>query len=116
MLKAVNLTKAYGSHTALDHLNLEIQAGEIYCLLGSNGAGKSTTINLFLGFIPATSGQAFIDGVEVSVNNQPPAIWWRISPKSSISTRRFPGWKIWSFSADSPAFSIPNRSWAVLWK
>ncbi|WP_420153387.1 ABC transporter ATP-binding protein [Siphonobacter sp.] len=70
MLKAINLTKAYGSHTALDHLNLEIQAGEIYCLLGSNGAGKSTTINLFLGFIPATSGQAFIDGVEVSVNNQ----------------------------------------------
>ncbi len=70
MLKAVNLTKEYGSHIALDHLNLEIQAGEIYCLLGSNGAGKSTTINLFLGFIPATSGQAFIDGAEVSVNNQ----------------------------------------------
>ncbi len=70
MLKAANLTKTYESHTALDHLNLDIQAGEIYCLLGSNGAGKSTTINLFLGFIPATSGQAFIDGVEVSVNNQ----------------------------------------------
>jgi ABC-2 type transport system ATP-binding protein len=70
MLKAVNLTKQYGSHTALNRLNLEIHPGDIYCLLGSNGAGKSTTINLFLGFIPASSGSAFIDEVEVSVNNQ----------------------------------------------
>lgn len=70
MLKAVNLTKQFGNHTALDRLNLEIKPGEIYCLLGSNGAGKSTAINLFLGFIPATSGSAFIDDVEVSVNNQ----------------------------------------------
>lgn len=70
MLKTVNLTKHYGNHTALDSLNLEILPGEIYCLLGSNGAGKSTTINLFLGFIAATSGQAFIDGQEVSVNNR----------------------------------------------
>lgn len=70
MLKAINLTKQYGNQTALHQLNLEINAGDIYCLLGSNGAGKSTTINLFLGFIPATSGAAFIDDVEVSVNNQ----------------------------------------------
>ncbi|MDO7848195.1 ABC transporter ATP-binding protein [Hymenobacter sp. M29] len=69
MLKAEKLTKRFGDHTALDNLDLEIRAGEIYCLLGSNGAGKSTTINIFLGFIPATSGRALIDGVEVSVNN-----------------------------------------------
>lgn len=69
MLKAVDLTKKYNGQTALNSLNLEIKPGEIYCLLGSNGAGKSTTINLFLGFIPASSGGAFIDGVEVSVNN-----------------------------------------------
>lgn len=69
MLKAINLTKEYGQHTALKALNLEIGSGEIYCLLGSNGAGKSTTINLFLGFIEATSGSAFIDGQQVSVAN-----------------------------------------------
>lgn len=69
MLKTVNLTKQYGNHTALNSLNLEIQPGEIYCLLGSNGAGKSTTINLFLGFIAASSGSAYINGVEVAVNN-----------------------------------------------
>lgn len=69
MLVAENLTKQYGDHTALDNLNLEIKAGEVYCLLGSNGAGKSTTINIFLGFIPASGGRALIDGIPVDVNN-----------------------------------------------
>lgn len=69
MLIAENLTKQYGDYTALDKLNLEIKAGEVYCLLGSNGAGKSTTINIFLGFIPATAGRALIDGQVVDVNN-----------------------------------------------
>lgn len=69
MLIAENLTKQYGDYTALDRLNLAIKAGEVYCLLGSNGAGKSTTINIFLGFIPASGGRAFIDGQEVNVNN-----------------------------------------------
>lgn len=69
MLKAEKLTKRFGDYTALDTLDLDIRAGEIYCLLGSNGAGKSTTINIFLGFIPATSGRALIDGMEVSVDN-----------------------------------------------
>jgi ABC-2 type transport system ATP-binding protein len=69
MLKAEKLTKRFGAHLALDNLDLDIRAGEVYCLLGSNGAGKSTTINIFLGFLPATSGQALIDGLEVSVNN-----------------------------------------------
>ncbi|GAB3281277.1 ABC transporter ATP-binding protein [Larkinella harenae] len=70
MLRAENLTKQYGPHTALSSLSLTIAPGEIYCLLGSNGAGKSTTINIFLGFIEATEGKAYIDNQEVSVNNQ----------------------------------------------
>ncbi|QKZ12280.1 ABC transporter ATP-binding protein [Spirosoma sp. KUDC1026] len=70
MLKAEKLSKQFGTHVALNELDLDIRPGEIYCLLGSNGAGKSTTINIFLGFIPATSGRALIDGIEVSVDNQ----------------------------------------------
>jgi ABC-2 type transport system ATP-binding protein len=69
MLKAENLTKKFGRHTALENLNVEIKKGEVFCLLGSNGAGKSTTINIFLGFIPASSGKAYIDGQEVTLNN-----------------------------------------------
>ncbi|CAG5074639.1 putative ABC transporter ATP-binding protein NosF [Dyadobacter sp. CECT 9623] len=70
MLEAKNLTKRYGSHTALNKLNLSIQPGEIFALLGQNGAGKTTTINLFLGFIEPTEGSASINGISVAENPQ----------------------------------------------
>jgi len=60
-----NLSKSYGSLTALKALNLEVKEGEIYCLLGANGAGKTTTINLLLGFLKPTSGGAFINQLNV---------------------------------------------------
>jgi ABC-2 type transport system ATP-binding protein len=66
MLEAVALTKNYGDYRALNNLNLTIPPGEIYCLLGANGAGKSTTINLFLSFIQPTSGTASIGGLNVA--------------------------------------------------
>jgi ABC-2 type transport system ATP-binding protein len=66
ILKADDLSKRYEDGIlALDHLNLEVQAGEVYCLLGANGAGKTTTINLFLGFIPPTTGACLINGIDV---------------------------------------------------
>ncbi len=65
LIKAVSLRKDYDGHLALKGLDLQIAPGEIYCLLGANGAGKSTTINLFLDFIKPTSGQAFINGFDV---------------------------------------------------
>lgn len=68
MLQAKNLTKDYSGNLALNQLNLSINAGDIYCLLGANGAGKSTTINLFLDFIKPSSGSAFIDQMDVSQN------------------------------------------------
>jgi len=68
MLTAHNLTKQYGDYTALNRLNLTIQAGEIFALLGQNGAGKTTTINCFLGFIQPSAGDAIIDGTVVAQN------------------------------------------------
>ena len=70
MLEAKNLTKKYGTHTALNNLNLTIKEGEIFALLGQNGAGKTTTINLFLGFIEPSSGSASINGISVAENPQ----------------------------------------------
>lgn len=70
MLEAKNLTKRYGSHTALNNLNLTIQEGEIFALLGQNGAGKTTTINLFLGFIEPSEGTAAINGISVAEQPQ----------------------------------------------
>ena len=66
MLTAENLTKKYGEFKALNSLNLDIKAGDIYCLLGANGAGKSTTINLFLNFIQPSSGRACINDLDVT--------------------------------------------------
>ncbi|RNI22073.1 ABC transporter ATP-binding protein [Rufibacter latericius] len=67
-LEAKQLRKEYQDKLALKGLELQIEPGEIFCLLGQNGAGKSTTINLFLGFIKPTAGAAYINGLEVAAN------------------------------------------------
>jgi ABC-2 type transport system ATP-binding protein len=65
MISTHQLTKRFGSTLAVSDLSLQIAPGEIFCLLGANGAGKSTTINLLLGFLTPTSGRAAIGGVDV---------------------------------------------------
>jgi ABC-2 type transport system ATP-binding protein len=65
MLQALQLSKQYGDYEALHELSLSIGAGDVFCLLGANGAGKSTTINLFLNFIQPSSGQALVNGIDV---------------------------------------------------
>ena len=65
MLIAENLSKTYGDYKALNNLNLKLNKGEIFALLGQNGAGKSTTINIFLGFVKPTAGAAKINGISV---------------------------------------------------
>ena len=66
MITTQNISKKYGDFTAVNHLSLEVKPGEILCLLGANGAGKSTTINMLLHFIEPTSGTASINGLEVA--------------------------------------------------
>lgn len=69
MLEALDLCKAYTpDQLALDTLNLKVEPGEVYCLLGGNGAGKSTTIGLFLGFLEPTKGEARLGGFLVHEN------------------------------------------------
>jgi len=67
MIEAIDLTKRYEDGLlAVDHLNLKVEKGIIYCLLGANGAGKTTCINLFLNFIEPTAGTAKINGIDVT--------------------------------------------------
>jgi ABC-2 type transport system ATP-binding protein len=58
------LTKNYGSYRALDHLDLEVRAGEIFGYLGSNGAGKTTTIRCLLDLIRPSEGTASVLGLD----------------------------------------------------
>lgn len=65
MIEVENLTKKYGSHTAVDHLSFRIGRGVIYGFLGPNGAGKSTTMNMMTGYIAATEGTVKINGYDI---------------------------------------------------
>ncbi len=63
MIHLHQVSKKFKDKVALDSLSLNIKAGEIYGLLGSNGAGKSTTINLLLGFHKPDSGTVEVGGI-----------------------------------------------------
>ncbi len=62
MIKAIDLTKRYGRHTAVNGINFEIAKGEIIGFLGPNGAGKSTTMNMITGYIAPSDGRIIVDG------------------------------------------------------
>ena len=64
MIKLKNVTKSFKDKKALDNLSLNVNSGEIYGLLGANGAGKSTALNLLLGFLDSDSGS-----IEISSSN-----------------------------------------------
>jgi ABC-2 type transport system ATP-binding protein len=67
MIAAENLTKRFDDGAlALDAINFSVNKGEVYCLLGASGAGKTTVIDLLLDFIKPTSGRALINGIEVA--------------------------------------------------
>ena len=68
IIELVDLTKKYGTFTAVDQLNLTIQKGEIFGLLGPNGAGKSTTILMMLGLTEPTSGSVSVCGINSTSN------------------------------------------------
>ena len=58
-----SVTKTYGSHIALENMNLSVEAGEIFGFLGPNGAGKTTAIRILTGFLNPSSGSAYIFGM-----------------------------------------------------
>lgn len=68
IIKTLNLTKKYNDFEAVVDLNLEIEQGDIFGFIGPNGAGKTTTIRILATLLELTSGQAFIDGIDVMRN------------------------------------------------
>ena len=64
VFEAVGLTKRYEDGVlALDHVSFSVDPGQIYAMLGANGAGKTTMINIFLNFLEPTEGEARINGI-----------------------------------------------------
>ena len=68
IISVKKITKAYKDFKAVNELSFSVEEGEIYGLLGSNGAGKSTTINILLGFLRPDSGNATIRDIDSTLN------------------------------------------------
>lgn len=65
MIRVEHLTKCYGNFLAVDDLSFDIDDGHVYGFLGSNGAGKSTTMNIMTGCLSPTAGKVTIDGHDI---------------------------------------------------
>jgi ribosome-dependent ATPase len=69
VIDAKGLTRRFGSFTAVDHVSLSIECGEIFGFLGSNGCGKSTTMKMLTGLLPPTEGTATLFGSSVEAGS-----------------------------------------------
>jgi ABC-2 type transport system ATP-binding protein len=65
MIEAQNLTRRYGDFTAVDQISFSVDDGQIVGILGPNGAGKTSTIRMVTGFVPPTSGQITVAGMNL---------------------------------------------------
>ncbi len=83
-IEAQDLTMRFGDFVAVDHVNFRIRRGEIFGFLGSNGCGKSTTMKMLTGLMPASAGQAWLFGNAVNPHD--------------IATRRRVGYMSQAFS------------------
>ncbi|WP_432715710.1 ribosome-associated ATPase/putative transporter RbbA [Xanthobacter autotrophicus] len=83
-IESRGLTRQFGDFVAVDHVSFKIRKGEIFGFLGSNGCGKSTTMKMLTGLLPASSGEALLFGVEVD--------------PTDIETRRRVGYMSQAFS------------------
>ena len=75
------VTKRFGDFTAIDNLNLAVEYGEIFGLLGPNGSGKTTTINLISGLLKPTSGTRDLDMIYYMRQNLSMRYWERYTKK-----------------------------------
>jgi len=94
VIQISSLSRRFGEKNAVDHLTLEVQAGEIFGFLGHNGAGKTTTVRLLNGVLEPTSGQAYVLGLDPQTEG--PAVraqtgvltelprWMNVSPPATI--------------------------------
>src|ERR1043165_2131612 len=65
MIECENLTKRFGSFTAVDHVTLSVAKGSIFGFLGPNGSGKSTVIRMLCGILEPSDGRAWVGGLDV---------------------------------------------------
>ena len=82
------LSKQFGSRTAVDKLTLSVEQGTVFGLLGQNGAGKTTTIKMLCGLLTLSSGNALIEGISVADKPQEVKKLVAVSPQETAVAKK----------------------------
>jgi len=106
-IEMIDLTKQFGTLKAVDHLSLEVEQGEIFGLLGPNGSGKTTTINMLSGLSVPTSGEVRVMGYEVRRHARRVRQILGAVPQETALYEELSAWANMDFHAD--LFGIPRK-------
>src|SRR5438094_155066 len=106
-IEMIDLCKSFGSLQAVDHLSLTVQQGEIFGLLGPNGSGKTTTINMISGLSTPTSGQVKVMGYDVRRYARRVHQLLGSVPQETALYEELSAWTNMDFHAD--LFGIPRK-------
>lgn len=105
-IEIVELCKAFGKFQAIDHLTLSVRQGEIFGLLGPNGSGKTTTINMISGLMRPTSGEVRVMGFDVRHQTRQVRRILGAVPQETALYEELTAWTNMDFHAD--LFGIPR--------
>ena len=94
MIKLTNLTKRYGSFTAVNAINLEVPRGELFGFLGPNGAGKTTTLRMIAGILRPTGGTVEIGGIDICERSDRREVEARLHPRPAVHLREAHGRRV----------------------
>jgi ABC-2 type transport system ATP-binding protein len=109
IVEANGLTRIFGSHTAVDHLNLEVEEGEVFGLLGPNGAGKTTTIRMLACLISPSEGSAKVSGHRIDENPIAVRQTVGILTENPSLYERLTAWENMDFFAEAYNLSEPKE-------
>lgn len=110
MIELTDLTKTYGSHTAVDRLSLRVERGEVFGFIGPNGAGKTTTIKMLGGVLEPTSGTVTVAGIDMAANPEEAKRRIGFIPDRPYLYEKLTGLEFLKFTAD--IYGLPEERFA----
>jgi ABC-2 type transport system ATP-binding protein len=106
-IEMIHLVKRFGTFTAVDDLSLTVEPGEIFGLLGPNGSGKTTTVNMLSGLSASSSGQVRVMGYDLRTHTRQVRQLLGSVPQETALYEELSAWTNMEFHAD--LFGIPGR-------
>nr|QNO49799.1 glucose import ATP-binding protein GlcV [Methanosarcinales archaeon ANME-2c ERB4] len=107
MIEVKELTKYYNGLAAVDHINVEVEEGEVFGFLGPNGAGKTTTVRILTGIIKPSSGKANIMGFDIQRDPIKAKQMMGIVPELSNAYTELSAWNNLQFMAE--LYGVPKK-------